>query len=292
MVSSAGNARTLLGCPYYSADADWAHNVFVPEFAWNLRQVASVRNGEYHNVQFLDLSHLFDGHEVCSTATTRPDLITAPNPATNEWVRALSYAQPLTPDQAGYHNESFHPNAFGQQAIGRCIALLNTMPASGDYSCTGAPNISPSQVQLASMDNATYRFVNVGTNKVMALNGPGYFTNGDAAILWDDNGTSDHNWQLVPEGNGYYKIRNVYTGKVLGVMGWGSNVAPVIEWDDNGTPDHDWQIVYGVQGGFQFVNRYSGMYLTADVSGANGAQLFQSSASGYKPISSWQFVRN
>jgi hypothetical protein len=145
-VDPSNQNRTVMGCPLYTADADWAHNTLFPQLRDNLRQVA-----DSNNVQFLDLSHLFDGHELCSTQTTRPNVISPINSATNEWVRALSWAIPPTPDAAGYHEESFHPDAFGQEAIGHCVLELSQQPSSGDYTCAGAANLTPYQVSLSHM---------------------------------------------------------------------------------------------------------------------------------------------
>jgi hypothetical protein len=100
-------------------------------------------------VQFLDLSRLFNGHELCSTSTTRPNIFTPPTSATNEWARALAFPVAVTPDQGGYHNESFHPDAFGQEAIGQCVAEIYQQPVTRDFSCAGAAGETPSQVTLA-----------------------------------------------------------------------------------------------------------------------------------------------
>ena len=131
----AGLNRTASGCPLNTMDADWAHNTLVPTIDNWLQQEADNANRTYGNVQFLDLRHLFDGHELCSTLTTRPNVISPPNSATNEWARALSYAVPdpavAIPnlvDQYGFHNESFHPDAFGQEAIGQCVAEITSSP--------------------------------------------------------------------------------------------------------------------------------------------------------------------
>ncbi|MEW2124274.1 RICIN domain-containing protein, partial [Streptomyces sp. NPDC007259] len=63
-------------------------------------------------------------------------------------------------------------------------------------------------------------------------------------VQFDDNGTDDHLWQLVPDGGGWYRIRNRHSGKVLGVDTMSvDNSAHVVQFDDNGTDDHLWQLV-------------------------------------------------
>jgi len=66
---------------------------------------------------------------------------------------------------------------------------------------------------------------------------------GSGALIWSDNGSSDHLWQIVSAGSGEYKIENYNSGLVLGVQNEStSSGAQVVQWDDNGTPDHLWTI--------------------------------------------------
>jgi lysophospholipase L1-like esterase len=113
------------GCPLWNADADWAAGQATPSIVAAMRAAAASAGAE-----FLDLQHALDGHQLCDSHSRRigPE---GPSPLTAEWVRRLSFAQ-------GSTRESLHPNAYGQRAIGACIALLYARP-QGDYACHDTP---------------------------------------------------------------------------------------------------------------------------------------------------------
>ena len=68
-------------------------------------------------------------------------------------------------------------------------------------------------------------------------------SDGADALIWGDNGSSDHLWQVIAAGSGQYKIENYNSGLVLGVQNESkSSGAQVLQWDDNGTPDHLWTL--------------------------------------------------
>jgi lysophospholipase L1-like esterase len=108
----AGWARlTRGGCPVWNADADWAKRQALPTIAAMMRSAAAVEGVEY-----LDLQHALEGHEVCASDASEFDhAIEGSNSDTSrEWLRPLR----LT----GRVRESLHPNATGQRVIGRCLA--------------------------------------------------------------------------------------------------------------------------------------------------------------------------
>jgi hypothetical protein len=66
---------------------------------------------------------------------------------------------------------------------------------------------------------------------------------GADALIWGNNGTSDHLWQLVSAGSGEYKIENYNSGLLLGVTSESkASGAQVLQWTDNGTADHLWTL--------------------------------------------------
>lgn len=66
---------------------------------------------------------------------------------------------------------------------------------------------------------------------------------GGTALIWGDNGTADHLWQVVPARDGFYKIANYNSGRLLGVDQMStSSGAQVLQWADNGTADHLWKL--------------------------------------------------
>ncbi|MEY9871402.1 hypothetical protein ABH931_000867 [Streptacidiphilus sp. MAP12-33] len=137
----SGWSRTSTGgCPFWDGDLDWARDTLIPEISSGLRSVADAKG-----VQFLDLQNALQGHEVCSSSAQLATSTQAPSAATSEWARFLT-----TGATQGTMQESFHPNAYGEQAFGQCLSLISAQ-ASGDWSCTGAAGIEPSGMTLSSL---------------------------------------------------------------------------------------------------------------------------------------------
>jgi hypothetical protein len=125
--------QTVGGCPILDADADWD---LAQQISDSLRTVANDRR-----VQFMDVRDAFRGHELCADAASQPDGTTPPREATSEWMRWIDLAG------QGDLNESLHPTAFGQRALGRCLSLTLLL-SRRDVSCTGIPGKSASWMYL------------------------------------------------------------------------------------------------------------------------------------------------
>jgi hypothetical protein len=122
----AGTDRTAIGgCPLYDVDIQAGHDTLTGAVNGVVRAAA-----EATGTQLLDLADTFRGHELCSTAASQPT--GEANERTSEWLRWIDLAG------QGDLNESFHPNAFGQKAIGRCLALAFLIRR--DVACHGRPN--------------------------------------------------------------------------------------------------------------------------------------------------------
>jgi hypothetical protein len=109
------------GCPFWDVDADWASGAATADINGILEAAAAASGAE-----FLDLTRAFDGHQLCDRRSQRIGPA-GPSPLTAEWFRRLSFLQ-------GSSRESLHPNAYGQQVIGQCLALLWARPR-GTYAC-------------------------------------------------------------------------------------------------------------------------------------------------------------
>jgi hypothetical protein len=129
---------------------DWAYS-YVSPWMRSLSQEAAKKT----NIKFLDLTNAFAGHTMCDVNTTYVQTGSGaqPAPATKaEWVAALDPSpvwkgvKTMFTDDSRT-NESFHPNYYGQLALGTC---LNKMVASGAKSaaCSGAANAEPSAQTL------------------------------------------------------------------------------------------------------------------------------------------------
>ncbi len=114
------------GCPLWKGDADWARDSLVPQISRSLAGVAKAKG-----VQFMDLSDMLQGREVCSKSTRQASSTSAPSATTSEWARFLDGG--LNSSQ-GTLQESLHPNYYAQQALGRCLTLLYGR-TSGDWAC-------------------------------------------------------------------------------------------------------------------------------------------------------------
>ncbi len=127
-------SRTFTGgCPFWNVDATWARDGFVPMLADSLAAVAADRG-----VEFLDLQDALEGREICADGASQGDGADA------EWARYLS-----TGVLQGEAQESLHPNALGQQAIGRCLGLLAAADP-GAYRCGNTPGAGPEAMVLSS----------------------------------------------------------------------------------------------------------------------------------------------
>ncbi|MBA3490211.1 MAG: hypothetical protein H0T78_11870 [Longispora sp.] len=125
---SESSYRLLPGrCGVLNTDSDWVRDGLIPDLAAGLRSVATELN-----VDFLDLRDAFQGREICSKGS---HTVTKGHPASSkhsEWVRFGTVME------QGSTYESFHPNAYGQKAMGRCLNLM-AAEKSGHYTCVNTP---------------------------------------------------------------------------------------------------------------------------------------------------------
>ena len=118
------------GCPFYGADATWIRDYDFALTADLVRKAAAVTHTEY-----LDLTRLFDNHEVCSNHNGLVTSTSPPSPRTTEWARFFSIqhtaaqAIPSGPSSVPLMNskddglgEILHPGYFGQLALGGLLA--------------------------------------------------------------------------------------------------------------------------------------------------------------------------
>jgi hypothetical protein len=111
------------GCPFWNADSNWANDWAVPFIVDNMKQIAAQKG-----VQVLDLRSALNGREACHRSSS---LVGSggPSDTRSEWVRWVNSGC-----CQGDSQESMHPNAYGQRAIGNCIRLMYAV-ASGNRYC-------------------------------------------------------------------------------------------------------------------------------------------------------------
>ncbi|MFE0642752.1 GDSL-type esterase/lipase family protein [Streptomyces sp. NPDC058877] len=138
-VESGWSRTSTGGCPFWNADSTWARDSLVPQIANRLKGVATAKG-----VQFLDLRDALQGREVCAKASRQVTATAPPSGATSEWARWID-----SQSTQGLVQESMHPNAYGQQALGRCLALVQARP-TGHQSCRNTAGAGPSGMYLTA----------------------------------------------------------------------------------------------------------------------------------------------
>jgi hypothetical protein len=126
-----------------------------------------------------------------------------------------------------------------------------------------------------------YRIQNQNSGKVLGVDS---MSTADSArvVQFGDNGTADHRWRFVDNGDGWVKIQNVNSGKLLGVDGMSTaDSAQVVQFEDNGTADHLWQVLDNGTGYVRIRNKNSGKVLAvAGMSTADSANVVQFADNG------------
>ena len=133
------------GCPFYDVDASFGRDQLAPRISSGLRFVAAGRG-----VQFLDLVGSLQGHEMCSVSSRLATPLARPTPETSDWARFLNLAAVQTQGQL---QETFHPNAYGHRAFGRCLSLIAAQ--SGNGACSTVPGAPPEGVVLRASSAAS-----------------------------------------------------------------------------------------------------------------------------------------
>jgi hypothetical protein len=126
-----------------------------------------------------------------------------------------------------------------------------------------------------------FQIVNVNSVKMLAV-ANGSQANSANVQQYHDNGSTDHLWELVDAGAGWYKIVNVNSGLLLAVQGASTALSAQIQQDqDNGTSDQLWRLVDNGGGQFKIVNKNSGQLLgVSNMSQDDSANVVQFSDNG------------
>ncbi len=135
--------RTANGCPFSDQDSDWARDRAAPQIGAVSKAAASSRG-----VETLDLINAFQGHEFCSKSDAQSTPFSRPTAAGAEWGRFLG----ASTIQQGELQEAFHPNAYGQRALGACVTRTFAQ-SPGTFSCAGSAGIDPSGLSLARVSS-------------------------------------------------------------------------------------------------------------------------------------------
>ncbi|RYE04740.1 MAG: hypothetical protein EOP51_35050, partial [Sphingobacteriales bacterium] len=130
----------------------------------------------------------------------------------------------------------------------------------------------------------SYTITNVTSGFAMEVSG---FTtygqkqdNARGVQQWTASTTAPERWQkwnAIDLGNGYYKLMNLYSGKVLEVFGNSTTQgAQVSQYEWNAGNNQQWQLTVVGFGAYKIINRQTGLALTNEGnSTANGAIITQ-----------------
>ncbi len=134
--------RTVNGCPFYDQDLNWARDRAAPQIGAVVKAGARSRG-----VETLDLIDAFQGHEFCSKTASQSTLFARPTAAGAEWGRFLA----ASTVQQGELQEAFHPNAYGQRALGTCVTKVFGA-ARGTFACSGSAGVEPGDLALRRIE--------------------------------------------------------------------------------------------------------------------------------------------
>ncbi|MFI8927896.1 glycosyl hydrolase family 18 protein [Streptomyces sp. NPDC053474] len=133
------------GCPFRNTDVNWARDELMPGITSMLRGAAKDATASLLNVE-----NAFNGHELCRQGTkqaTKANSRANPLPDEDaEWVRWIPFMVDTTQNwlwgSQGAKQEAIHPNAYGQKALGTCLAAFARSGVSGQArtsTCVGTP---------------------------------------------------------------------------------------------------------------------------------------------------------
>ncbi|MCM3626826.1 RICIN domain-containing protein [Paenibacillus glycanilyticus] len=109
------------------------------------------------------------------------------------------------------------------------------------------------------------------------------------------NGNANQKWELIGTGDGYYKLKNANSGKVLGMSGGSTgDGAPVIQWAESGSTNQNWSLApvahIDLTKTYSITNLNSLKALgTVNNSAGDGAQIEQRTYSADSASQKWQF---
>jgi hypothetical protein len=154
---------------------------------------------------------------------------------------------------------------------GSITVPVNAMNAADGYHLV----ITPTGSTPSTLDG-TYKLVNVNSGLDLGVTDESTVS-GAAAVQWSDDGTRDHLWDLVGDGNGAYKIVNENSGLDLGVAGASTSQGAAVEQlTDDGDTGELWTPVSAGDGEYKLVNENSGLDLgITDESTSNGGTALQ-----------------
>ena len=131
------------------------------------------------------------------------------------------------------------------------------------------------------LNGSTNRIMTKLSNRAVGIDG-GQTYNGAAVNLWDYIRVSQQRFRFEYHNGGYYTIVNENSGKLLDVVGSGSESwTQVDQWEDNGGYDNQKWIVKDIGNGYyNIISKINGLYLTVGGNGNNCDLMYVANPTG------------
>ncbi len=129
--------------------------------------------------------------------------------------------------------------------------LLKVVPASG-----------------ATSNLLHYNLVNAAGGEYLGVTGAST-ADGAQLVARAADGAADQQWQLVPTGDGAYRVRNVNSGKLVTVPGSTTTAGTqLVQNRDDGKSDSRWTLDANGDGSYALASRYDGQHIDVTSGGA------------------------
>jgi len=280
-----------------NVDGTWAMRVRIP--AWTSGATISV-NGVTQNVTanpggYATLTRSWVSGDTVTVRLPMQVVLRSANDNAN--VSAVTYGPVVLAGNYGNSSLSGLP-ALNQSSITRTSGSALTFSATANGAAVNLVPFYDAQGfnytvywNTSGQGGTTCRLVNVGSGLVLGVENMST-ADGGRALQWSDNGTADHNWEMITDGTAV-RFRNANSGKVLGVQDMSTaDNARALQWSDNGTADHRWTVVDQGDGTAKIRNVNSGKLLTIENnSTAVGAFAVQGPDNG-ATANRWRIARN
>ncbi|MFD4393418.1 glycosyl hydrolase family 18 protein [Kitasatospora sp. NPDC058478] len=216
------------GCPFLKVDADWAHTSVVPRISEMLRQAAGTAGA-----RFLDVQNAFAGHELCANTAqqaTSANSNGAPLPTDKaEWVRWVPYLpgwEKWATAKQGDVQEAIHPNAFGQQALSRCLTEFGKAASGSDryiFNCAGSNDGMKVTPDTSAVREGIVRLRNARTGEVLDAETDKF---DDYLVTRPDSGKASQRWLLHNVGSQISLQSVQHVGRYLDHYNNWTNIGP------------------------------------------------------------------
>ncbi len=148
--------------------------------------------------------------------------------------------------------------------------------------------------EAATVDtNASYVLVNRNSGKALDVYNRAT-TDGARITQWSRNDQDQQQWQFVPTGDGYYRIKSRLSGKVLDVYNWSTaNGGSIVQWADLNATNQQWRLADSSDGYVRLISRHSNKALEVQgASTADNANVVQCTTTGAARTSSGSSSRS